>query len=710
MAVKQEIKSQLAKLLATEDLVVEHKDVPTAQFNVHTRELLLPLWERASEHVYDMLVGHEVGHALFTPDEEMGVEVPATFLNVVEDVRIEKLMKRKYLGIAKTFYRGYHELHEKDFFEVKDENIDDLNLADRTNLYYKVGTFLDVPFTDAETKIVEMIGNCETFKEAKEVAKILYDYCKGELNEKKQKQKAEDGIEGDVDLPKNEESIQEETIDNQEVEDKSNEDAQPAPPESKEEKEPEVQTADSLESHLQDLIKENSVENVYLEVPDLDVDSIIATNEEVHKEIDRSWKQQQDYIKENDSLNPDRNLFEEVDAEYEQFKRDAQKEVNYLVKEFEMKKSASAYARSATSRTGVLDTAKLHTYKFNEDLFKKVTVLPDGKNHGLVFILDWSGSMSHVMSDTIKQLFNLIWFCRKVNIPFEVYAFTNEWRRREQDEYGQWNAVTDMKPYYEEEEYNLRVEEAFSLMNLFTSKVRTNEFDHQLKNIWRIATCFSRTYYTPYTYPVRLCLSGTPLNEALMCLHKILPRFQKENDVEKVQCVVLTDGEANTVPYHIQVKDYFGSDEWKMGMRAVNPETCSLRDRKLGKVYRFGYSWHQFTEVLLRNLKDKFPESNFIGIRVLPPRDAQYFLRRYCDSPKDYERCQKDWRKLKTFSITSGGYDIYFGLSANALADDTEFEVKEGATKGQIKTAFVKSLKTKKLNKKVLGEFVSLVA
>ena len=39
-----------------------------------------------------------------------------------------------------------------------------------------------------------------------------------------------------------------------------------------------------------------------------------------------------------------------------------------------------------------------------------------------------------------------------------------------------------------------------------------------------------------------------------------------------------------------------------------------------------------------------------------------------------------------------------------------EFEVKDGATKGQIKTAFVKSLKTKKLNKKVLGEFVSLVA
>jgi hypothetical protein len=707
MAVKQEIKSQLAKLLATEDLVVEHKDVPTAQFNVHTRELLLPLWEKATDHVYDMLVGHEVGHALFTPDEEMGVEVPAQFLNVVEDVRIEKLMKRKYLGIAKTFYRGYNELHDKDFFEINDQDVDTLNLADRVNLHYKVGTFVDISFTDAEAKIVEIIDKCETFKEAKEAAKILYDYCRQEVNEQVQEKKVED-TEGELELPKNEEGAQEENIDSQEVEDESKEDAQPAPPKAEVEKKPEVQTADSLESHLQDLIKENGKENVYLEVPDLDVDSIIATNEAVHNEIDKSWKQQQDFI--NEHTDRKSNLFEEADAEYDQFKRDAQKEVNYLVKEFEMKKSASAYARASTARTGVLDTSKLHTYKFNDDIFKKITVLPDGKNHGLLFVLDWSGSMSHVMQDTIKQLFNLIWFCRKVNIPFEVYAFTNEWRRREQDATGQWNPVTDMKPYYEEEEYNLRVEEAFSLMNLFTSKVRSNEFDHQLKNIWRIATCFSRTYYTPYTYPVRLCLSGTPLNEALMCLHKILPRFQKENDVEKVQCVVLTDGEANTVPYHVQVKDYFGSDEWKMGMRAVNPETCSLRDRKLGKVYRFGYSWHQFTEVLLRNLKDKFPESNFIGIRVLPPREASYFLRRYCDDPKDYERCQKDWRKLKTFSITSGGYDTYFGMSANALADDTEFEVKDGATKGQIKNAFVKSLKTKKLNKKVLGEFVSLVA
>ena len=120
------------------------------------------------------------------------------------------------------------------------------------------------------------------------------------------------------------------------------------------------------------------------------------------------------------------NLYEEVDSKFVEFKRNAQKEVNYLVKEFECKKAASSYARATTARTGVLDCSKLHTYKYNEDLFKKVTTLAEGKNHGLVFVLDWSGSMNDVMLDTLKQLYNLLWFCKKVNIPFEVYAFTNE--------------------------------------------------------------------------------------------------------------------------------------------------------------------------------------------------------------------------------------------------------------------------------------------
>ena len=113
---KHEVKSQLAKLLATEDLVVEHRFVETAQFNVNTRVLTLPRWERASNMVYDLLVGHEVGHALFTPDQDSPKGIPHSFVNIVEDARIEKLMKRKYPGLSKTFFKGNSELADQDFF------------------------------------------------------------------------------------------------------------------------------------------------------------------------------------------------------------------------------------------------------------------------------------------------------------------------------------------------------------------------------------------------------------------------------------------------------------------------------------------------------------------------------------------------------------------------------------------------------------------
>ena len=143
--INYEIKSHLAKLLATEDLVVEHQHVDTAQFNVETRVLTLPLWKKASSVVYDMLVGHEVGHALFTPNR-WDFEIPRQFVNVCEDIRIEKLMKRKYPGIAKTFYVGYNALHDEDFFEIDGEDLTTFNLADRINLYYKVGSFVDLDF------------------------------------------------------------------------------------------------------------------------------------------------------------------------------------------------------------------------------------------------------------------------------------------------------------------------------------------------------------------------------------------------------------------------------------------------------------------------------------------------------------------------------------------------------------------------------------
>jgi hypothetical protein len=715
MSIQQEIKSQLAKLLATEDLIVEHKQVETASFNVETRVLVLPLWEKASSEVYDMLVAHEVGHALFTPCEDWTdrYDIPPSFVNIVEDARIEKLMKRKYAGLPKTFFNGYKELQGMDFFKLSDIDVDEMGIADRINLYFKVGNFIDIDFNDYEKTLVSMVKSAESFDDVLEYSKVIWEYAKEELEEKKKEQekieemKAQVEMEdGDGDNEKEYRTTTQGTEGDSEKSDVESED------ELEDEDddgldyddqtyskggitlgdEPKAETVENLEESLKDLVNEAGRETLYVEKPnDLNLDKVIIPNWFIHKNIDFEWRE--NTVED----------FANADKDFDEFRVSARKEVNYLVKEFEMKKSASAYARAATARTGMLDMSKLHTYQYCEDIFKKVTVLPDGKNHGLVFILDWSGSMSSIMKDTIKQLYNLIWFCRKVQIPFDVYAFTNCYPYHNTDE-ARYTAKNNI----------VCIEESFSLMNLFTSKVNARTLDHQMRNIYRMSTRFG--YYNVswderdrFQVPIGMGLSGTPLDESLMCLHQIIPQFKKDNKVEKVQCVVLTDGEAYTPSYHHEVQRHWENEPY-LGRAAIWSGTF-LRDRKLGKTYRVKDSTFGFTEVLLDNLKDTFPSVNFIGIRLLASRDAGSFIRRYHGwTDEEYNKIMKGWKKNRSVSIKTSAYDSYFGLSTTALASEDEFEVKEDATKAEIKRAFGKSLKGKKMNKKILSEFIELVA
>ena len=703
MSVNHEIKSHLAKLLATEDLVVEHKHVETAQFNVHTRVLTLPVWEKASSEVYDMLVGHEVGHALYTPDSDwiLTRKISPQMVNIVEDVRIEKLMKRRYAGISKTFYRGYQELSDEDFFCLENENIPTMSLADRINLHFKIGNFVSIPFNANEQYIVEMVVACETFDDVLDAAEELYKFCKQEMQNKKNEvpegtQESSEGTQANVPNPGGGDDGEGEPEDMQsdesyggtaETDNTFDDDFGDL------DGEPETKTVDSLADAIKDLASMDGYENVYIEVPKVDASKIIIDNKKIH-----------DSFCEWDDVPAE--AFEPIDIEFVKFKKDARKEVNYLVKEFECRKSADSYARATTSRTGVLDTSKLHSYRYNEDIFKKVTTLADGKNHGLVFVLDWSGSMCDVMLDTIKQLYNLIWFCKKVSIPFEVYAFTNDYPIASSDEHGN---PTLREPCYQKRDGVFAIPEYFSLLNLFTHKTNGKVLEEQMKNIFRLAMSFRRSYWTNFMPPIGLSLSGTPLNEALISLHTILPEFKKETGVQKVQCVVMTDGEANWVKYHAELQRRWEEEPF-IGVRSIS-SSCFLRDRKLGTTYSLDTEWHEFTDILLRNLKDRFTDVNFIGFRVLESRDAGAFIRRYCGYfGKEFESTMQDWKKKKAFTISNSGYAAYFGLSANALAQNSDFDVSDTATKTQIKSAFVKSLRSKKMNKKVLSEFVELVA
>jgi hypothetical protein len=256
----------------------------------------------------------------------------------------------------------------------------------------------------------------------------------------------------------------------------------------------------------------------------------------------------------------------------------------------------------------------------------------------------------------------------------------------------------------ERKEGFLHVDSDFSLLHFFTSDSNAKTLEQQMINIWRTAHAFGRR--SAYQYPIELCLSGTPLNETLVTLHQLIPQFQEKTGAEKVQCIILTDGEGSQLPYNKMVDRHWEDEEF-LGCVPCHGDRSFLRDRKLGRTYKLPGGYRQFTDGLLHHLQDKFPSTNFIGIRVLEGRDARYFIGHY---HWNNDKIMSEWKKNKSCTITNSGYNAYFAISSAALAQDAEFDVDDEATKAQIKRAFVKSLKTKKLNKKVLGEFIELVA
>tara|TARA_B100000212_G_scaffold295064_1_gene238003 strand:- start:196 stop:2322 length:2127 start_codon:yes stop_codon:yes gene_type:complete len=706
-----EVKGTLARLLAQEDLIVEQRQVDTASFDVERRILTLPLWEKAEASVLDMLIAHEVGHALYTPNKwDFLGEIPLSFVNVVEDVRIEKLMKRRYAGLPKTFYNGYRDINAKDFFQLQFADLEEFGLVDRINLFYKVGMFHNIPFkNDQERAFRDECANVETFDEVLDLASRIAKYQQEQVSDKSTSQTDEEGAE---EAPSTEQgsggqtqSSQEESTeskdtqgqeaptnttqeDGQESEETSNDAPTPAQPNGKgttggkaHGDDLEAVTDSLLKESIQNLVDSESAPITYIQTPELLLDKVIVETQEWVDVLDEYWNKYEGFD------------FAKIDSEWARYKSQSSKEVNYLVKEFEMKKSASAYARTTVSKTGVLDCSKLFQYKYNDDIFKKISVTPDGKNHGLIFNLDWSGSMSHILFSTMKQLLNLIQFCNKVGIPFEVYAFTNEWDSE---------SVQKVKEVKENE---ITIEK-FNMIKFASSDLKKRDLDKVMKYMFR--TAFAMTYRAAdYNIPYKLYLSGTPLNEAIISMKQILPIFQKRNKVEKCHIINLTDGEGSCV---MRNKKWGHYDYNKLVSGHIGD--CQLRDRKVGRIYKtFGYSYYDssHTDIFVENLMDNFPNTNVISIRLCSGTDFNRVS--YNWEFEEREKNKAQWRKHKSFIDMNSAYTRSLYILSNSLDDaDNAFEVKEDARKQDISRAFKKSQKNKSTSKRILNEFISVIA
>ena len=179
-----------ARLLATENITVVQDNVRTASFDVKNRVLRLPHWSDVDSFTEDHLIGHEVGHALYTPLDGWHDAVChkgqayKSYLNVVEDARIEKLIQRKYPGLRTSFVKSYRKLLKDGFFGGQLDDINKMSLIDRINVYFKCGQSIGVKFEQDETHWLPRIDAAETWDEVVAIVDELYE---GELEKKQQR-------------------------------------------------------------------------------------------------------------------------------------------------------------------------------------------------------------------------------------------------------------------------------------------------------------------------------------------------------------------------------------------------------------------------------------------------------------------------------------------------------------------------------------------
>jgi len=755
-------KSTLVKLLANEDVSVTYQKVPTASFNIVTREVTLPIWKDKSEKVMDMMSLHEVGHALYTPVRmmEMGKEknIKHSFLNVLEDVRIEKMIQDKYLGSVKVFKTAYKELIEKDFFGVKDKDLSKLNLIDRINMHFK--NVPNVPFDDDELVWVKKSNKTKTSEDVINLAYDLQEWMK------KQDKSTESDSEFTLDIEMKPESSDEDDgedggdYESNDMEEKTNNNDTPKDDSEKDsdkdtknsetsdedkdlEKEEDEKltngggagasdddgieaTTDSNYMKKQyEAVDSNAKEINNVTIPKINLKHAIVDYKDINAELTEHYSNKENM--------GDEGYYEWCGKDVLRYKKEQTKTISYMVKEFEMKKTADLYKRSTVSKTGKLNMNTLHSYSYNEDIFLKMNVEPGATNHGLVMFVDWSGSMADNFHNTIKQTLNLVWFCKRVNIPFEVYGFTDGYSKRDD---------TNKNLFMQKPKQNDLVVNDVTLINMLSSRANKNDFELGLKNLWATSKYWDeRTSYNKKEgdfkgYPMyphsSYQLHSTPLNSAIVVAMDLIPKFKKDNGIEKVHTVFLTDGASNTIDSkYVYVGDDVPSEagfKKQYVDRYSNDSITQVVDKTSGKKYSsdmvFRYT-HQ-TEVLLSFLRSRVKGMSITNFFIaggnskgtISRTDIQdiFGLKWGQAGDDEAKKIQKEIKKFNVAVCKNSGWDEMYvlpgGEKLDTISEDLSglgIEVGQ-STKGDLKKAFGKMTAGRKNSRPLLNKFIGMIA
>jgi hypothetical protein len=750
------VKSTLAKLLATENLTIRHEPgATTAAFDTKARVLYLPVWENISGDLYDLLVVHETGHALYTPSEswinacadiakrahgkksnkfaEQNVKM---FMNVVEDARIDKLQKRRYPGSKRNYLAGYKELFDRDFFGIKNKDVNSLTFIDRANVYFKGGLqSLNIIFTDQEKKFIDRMERLETFDEVLELTEELYNYAKMEApvtirvpmdfeideDDLEDLQEMEGG-EGDEDEDSDEENGK---VSRVKVKSKSNKDKGKETKEKsegsgkdkkdkgKEEKEgdeaspgdnsasgqdpinkqrpgindegifPTCSTEQAAAAQASSIVAGADVNYIYLGLPKFNIGKIVDDFQKVIPEMEKSLHDRTTSYR---YRNP-----EELMADLTEWRNKEKDTINYMVKEFEMRKSADTYSRTSIAKTGVIDTNKLHSYKYNDDVFKRLTVVPQGKNHGFVMVIDWSSSMAGQLGATVKQLISLVLFCKKVQIPFEVFLFRSLCEHDGRQKYDTWTYNCDDQ--FENAEGTMKFG-GFKLRNILSSRMNISMLNRAISALWLCSKIGCKS--DP--------MASTPLNQSIVALPEIIHGFRKRNKVQVVNTVILTDGGSDPVEgmnytKHIPTR--------RKGTKVILTDDKTKKTYVLnGNVYGWGYD---ATMAFLDMVKEQ-TGCNLIGFYMqekhlggVPGVDG---------SVLHTTKNQESWTKNNFIAVDCSGYDEYYVVDAASI--DKKNRSKDldttGMSQNRIIKEFMKLAERKAVNRVLLNKFIARIS
>ena len=728
-------RSTIAKLLATENITVVQDNVRTASFDVKHRILTLPMWADIATSTQDHLVGHEVGHALYTPLDgwheavcENGTGFK-TFLNVVEDARIEKLIQRKYPGLRGPFIKSYKKMMADGFFGGDIDDINKMPLIDRINVHFKCGLTSGVRFTTEEKAWIPRIETLETWEEVVTLVEELYGEAKKELQ--KQKEDAQDDADNELDLDDlegaagemsdNMESGEQGEEDNSsygEAEDgdfeESDEQEASYGPEGAGPTEPVSQTDQNLRDKIEEELTEpanGQVINYVLQTPDWK-DKVVS-----YKDV---------FMKNRTDLWP--NVLPELEHEapiyYKEWQRVNKKAVNHMVKEFEMRKSAAEYARASISKTGVIDTVKMNNYKLTDDIFKRVTILPEGKNHGFIMYLDMSGSMSNYMYETVEQLLTLVHFARQINVPFRVYGFTNV-IHRDRDIDWETEKMSREKLHNTRGGYHgVAFAHEVNLLELFTDKMNRADMTRMSQDLlFAYAQNMNGKRWmkefrpllgrqpTSYNRLPAFQLGGTPLDHALVIGMPLAQEFRTANRIDVLNTILLTDGCSHTL-------DTTGG---RSGLRPYGKEYCTVTSKMNNKSYRIKHQTERnglCTDALLEMYKD-ITGSSVIGYFIERQTQAAFDNAHIMMTGRRASVNYDDKEKIKQFRAQGWfkverpiGYTECYIISDRSLTivDSTMEDLRSDASKARIRTAFKKSQGGSKGSRRMLTDLVQRMA